>query len=77
MIANGIDLVRRAPGAVHVQLRGVRLQWPLFQDILRVGALACISPLTNVAKIKKPLFVVQGGNDPRVPASEAAQAAFV
>jgi dipeptidyl aminopeptidase/acylaminoacyl peptidase len=32
-----------------------------------------ISPLNNAAKIKKPLFVVQGGNDPRVPASEAAQ----
>ncbi|MDQ3232552.1 MAG: prolyl oligopeptidase family serine peptidase, partial [Pseudobdellovibrionaceae bacterium] len=32
-----------------------------------------ISPLTNVNKIKKPLFVVQGLNDPRVPASEAEQ----
>jgi dipeptidyl aminopeptidase/acylaminoacyl peptidase len=32
-----------------------------------------ISPLTNVEKIKKPLFVVQGKNDPRVPLSEAEQ----
>ncbi len=32
-----------------------------------------ISPLTNVAKIQKPLFVVQGLNDPRVPATEAEQ----
>jgi dipeptidyl aminopeptidase/acylaminoacyl peptidase len=32
-----------------------------------------ISPLTNVAKIKKPLFVVQGKNDPRVPYTEAEQ----
>jgi dipeptidyl aminopeptidase/acylaminoacyl peptidase len=32
-----------------------------------------ISPLTNVAKIKKPMLIVQGANDPRVPASEAAQ----
>jgi dipeptidyl aminopeptidase/acylaminoacyl peptidase len=32
-----------------------------------------ISPLTNVDKIRKPLFVVQGLNDPRVPASEADQ----
>lgn len=32
-----------------------------------------ISPLTNVNKIQKPLFVVQGLNDPRVPASEAEQ----
>jgi dipeptidyl aminopeptidase/acylaminoacyl peptidase len=32
-----------------------------------------ISPLTNAAKIKKPLFVVQGRNDPRVPYTEAEQ----
>lgn len=32
-----------------------------------------ISPLTHVAAIKKPLFVVTGANDPRVPASEADQ----
>jgi dipeptidyl aminopeptidase/acylaminoacyl peptidase len=32
-----------------------------------------ISPLTNSHKIKKPLFVVQGLNDPRVPVNEAKQ----
>ena len=32
-----------------------------------------ISPLTNAAKIKKPLFIIAGGNDPRVPPSEAEQ----
>lgn len=32
-----------------------------------------ISPLTNAHKIKKPLFVVQGKNDPRVPYTEAEQ----
>ena len=32
-----------------------------------------ISPTTNAAAITKPLFVAQGANDPRVPASEAAQ----
>ena len=32
-----------------------------------------ISPLTRVAEIRKPLFVVTGANDPRVPASEADQ----
>ena len=31
------------------------------------------SPLTHAGKIKRPLFVVQGRNDPRVPASEAHQ----
>jgi dipeptidyl aminopeptidase/acylaminoacyl peptidase len=32
-----------------------------------------ISPLTNASKIKRPLFVVQGKNDPRVPVGEAEQ----
>jgi dipeptidyl aminopeptidase/acylaminoacyl peptidase len=32
-----------------------------------------ISPLTNAANIRKPLFVVQGRNDPRVPYTEAEQ----
>ncbi|MBV7257456.1 S9 family peptidase [Pacificimonas sp. WHA3] len=32
-----------------------------------------ISPLKNADKITKPLFILQGANDPRVPASEAEQ----
>jgi dipeptidyl aminopeptidase/acylaminoacyl peptidase len=32
-----------------------------------------IAPLNNVARITKPLFVVQGKNDPRVPVTEAEQ----
>ena len=32
-----------------------------------------ISPLTSVKQITKPLFVVQGQNDPRVPVTEAEQ----
>jgi dipeptidyl aminopeptidase/acylaminoacyl peptidase len=32
-----------------------------------------ISPLTNAGRITKPLFVVQGKNDPRVPYTEAEQ----
>jgi dipeptidyl aminopeptidase/acylaminoacyl peptidase len=32
-----------------------------------------ISPLTNASRIVKPLFVVQGKNDPRVPYTEAEQ----
>ncbi len=32
-----------------------------------------IAPLNNVEKIRKPLFVVQGYNDPRVPRTESAQ----
>jgi dipeptidyl aminopeptidase/acylaminoacyl peptidase len=32
-----------------------------------------IAPLNNAQKIKKPLFVIHGKNDPRVPVSEAEQ----
>jgi dipeptidyl aminopeptidase/acylaminoacyl peptidase len=32
-----------------------------------------VSPLNNASMIRKPLLVVQGLNDPRVPASESAQ----
>jgi dipeptidyl aminopeptidase/acylaminoacyl peptidase len=32
-----------------------------------------IAPLNNAKKITKPLFVVQGANDPRVPMSESDQ----
>jgi len=32
-----------------------------------------ISPINNVDKIRVPLFVVQGQNDPRVPVTEAEQ----
>jgi dipeptidyl aminopeptidase/acylaminoacyl peptidase len=32
-----------------------------------------ISPLTNATRITKPLFVVQGKNDPRVPYTESEQ----
>jgi len=35
--------------------------------------LEAISPLNSVEKITKPLFVVQGLNDPRVPAGESEQ----
>ncbi len=35
--------------------------------------LEAISPLTHAASISRPLFIIQGLNDPRVPAGEADQ----
>jgi dipeptidyl aminopeptidase/acylaminoacyl peptidase len=32
-----------------------------------------IAPMNNIAKIKKPMFVVAGKNDPRVPVTESEQ----
>jgi len=39
--------------------------------------LSRISPLNNVASMRRPLLVAQGMNDPRVPASESQQIASV
>ncbi len=35
--------------------------------------LEAISPMNNVGRIKKPMLVMQGANDPRVPQSESDQ----
>ena len=40
------------------------------------GFLSRISPLNNSAQIRRPLLVVQGLNDPRVPASESQQMVY-
>ena len=36
-------------------------------------ALVQLSPITHIDKVKGPLLIIQGVNDPRVPASEAEQ----
>lgn len=43
------------------------------RDVRMRGFLTRISPLTNAERINKPLLIVQGLNDPRVPASESEQ----
>jgi putative MATE family efflux protein len=43
--------VRGGHAGVRLSFDCVRLQWPLFQDILRVGALACLSPLLSVGTV--------------------------
>jgi dipeptidyl aminopeptidase/acylaminoacyl peptidase len=43
------------------------------RDAKMRAVFARISPLANVAKITKPMLVLQGANDPRVPKSESDQ----
>ena len=50
-----------------------RVEYGDERDPAMAEHLAKISPLNNVAKITRPLFVVQGQNDPRVPVTEAEQ----
>jgi dipeptidyl aminopeptidase/acylaminoacyl peptidase len=50
-----------------------RVEYGDERDPAMAAHLGKISPLNNVTKITRPLLVVQGKNDPRVPASEAEQ----
>lgn len=50
-----------------------RVEYGDERDPKMAAFLEKISPLNHVSEIKKPLFIVQGGNDPRVPATEAIQ----
>lgn len=50
-----------------------RVEYGDERDPKMAAFLEGISPLNQAEKITKPLFIVQGGNDPRVPASEAVQ----
>lgn len=52
-----------------------RVEYGDEQDPKMFEFLEKISPLNNVSKIKIPMFIVQGGNDPRVPRTEASQMA--
>jgi dipeptidyl aminopeptidase/acylaminoacyl peptidase len=50
-----------------------RVEYGDERDPKQRAKLVAISPLTDVDKLRIPLMVVTGGNDPRVPASEADQ----
>ena len=50
-----------------------RVEYGDERDPAQRAKLIEISPLTRVKEIRKPLFVVTGANDPRVPKSEADQ----
>jgi len=52
-----------------------RVEYGDERDPAMAAHLEKISPTKRAAEIKKPLFIVQGKNDPRVPASEARQMA--
>ena len=50
-----------------------RVEYGDERDPAQRAKLMEISPLRRISEISAPLFVVQGANDPRVPASEAEQ----
>ena len=52
-----------------------RVEYGDERDMQMRNYLLSISPLTNVRRIKKPLLIIQGANDARVPLSESQQIA--
>ena len=50
-----------------------RIEYGDERDPAQRKQLMAISPLTRVNEIDKPMFVITGANDPRVPKSEADQ----
>jgi acetyl esterase/lipase len=78
-IAGAIDVVGISSFATFLQntesyrrdLR--RVEYGDERDPAMRSFLDSISPLNNAGKIVKPMFVVQGKNDPRVPYTEAEQ----
>lgn len=50
-----------------------RVEYGDERDPVQRAKLMEISPLTRVSEIEKPMFVITGANDPRVPKSEADQ----
>jgi dipeptidyl aminopeptidase/acylaminoacyl peptidase len=50
-----------------------RVEYGDERDPVQRAKLTEISPLTRVGEIEKPMFVITGANDPRVPKSEADQ----
>lgn len=50
-----------------------RVEYGDERDPAMAEFLAKISPTAHAARLKKPLFVVQGQNDPRVPVTESEQ----
>jgi dipeptidyl aminopeptidase/acylaminoacyl peptidase len=82
VFACGVDIV--GPSSLVTLLQNVPDYWQPFMPVMKVrvgdinteegrAALLKRSPLTHVDKIKRPLLIGQGQNDPRVKRKEADQ----
>jgi dipeptidyl aminopeptidase/acylaminoacyl peptidase len=82
VFACGVDIV--GPSSLETLLKNVPPYWMPFMPVMKVrvgdvstdegrAALRARSPLSFVGKIKRPLLIAQGANDPRVKQLEADQ----
>ncbi len=67
-VVNLVTFLGTTTGAIRLAFREEFGELPKDEPFLKE-----VSPLTAVAKIKVPVFVYQGANDPRVPRSEQDQ----
>jgi len=69
-ISNFVSFLRNT-SSYRQDLR--RVEYGDERDPKMLEFLARISPLSSVDRIRKPIFIIQGRNDPRVPLSESEQ----
>jgi dipeptidyl aminopeptidase/acylaminoacyl peptidase len=72
-VAGIADFVSFLTGTAPYRQNQRRAEYGDERDLDMRAYLRRISPLTNAERITKPLLVVHGKNDPRVPVSEAEQ----
>jgi dipeptidyl aminopeptidase/acylaminoacyl peptidase len=72
-VAGIADFVSFLSGTAPYRQNQRRAEYGDERDVEMRAFLRRISPLTNADRITKPLLVVHGKNDPRVPVSEAEQ----
>ncbi len=72
-VANLFTFFKAIPPYWKPYLEQMYEQWYNIEDEIERDIMAAVSPALNVEKITKPLFVVQGANDPRVNIDEADQ----
>jgi len=72
-VANLFTFFKAIPPYWKPYLEQMYEQWYNVEDEKERDIMVTVSPALNVEKITKPLFVVQGANDPRVNIDEADQ----
>lgn len=72
-VSNLFSFVKSFPPYWKPYLKSMREQWYDETNEEEIKIMTAVSPALNVDKITKPLFVVQGANDPRVNIDESDQ----
>jgi dipeptidyl aminopeptidase/acylaminoacyl peptidase len=72
-VANLFTFMNSMPAYWKPYLKMIKTFWYDEEDPAQKAIMEEVSPINHIDKIKKPLFVVQGANDPRVNIDESDQ----